>query len=89
MVVAPSNSHPPVVTLTSDELNYIENTELALLNGVTLSDMDENCSPATITGARIQITTATADNDEEILEVCSECSNLSEEPFCFSSGWGC
>ena len=69
VVVSLTNSHSPLIIASSYQLEYAENAELALLDGVTLEDMDHTCSVTIITGARIEIITAASDNAEEILEV--------------------
>ena len=69
MVVSPSNSHPPLISARSLQLNYTENTQLSVLEGVALSDMDQTCHLPVIIGARVEITTEAGDNAQEILEV--------------------
>ena len=61
-----------MITASSLQLTYTENTVLTLLEGVTLSDPDQNCQfDSTIIGARIEIATEATDNDWEFLEVSS------------------
>ena len=75
MVVTPLDSNPPVVTASSLQLTYTENTMLYVLEGVALNDSDQNCQNPLIIGARVEITTEASDNAEEILDV-SKCYNI-------------
>ena len=67
--IVPTNSHPPQVHLNSSELTYVENTVLNVLNGVTLTDMDEICDENVIVAAQVQMVTSADDNAQEVLEV--------------------
>ncbi|CAI8050929.1 hypothetical protein GBAR_LOCUS27939 [Geodia barretti] len=69
VVVTPLDSNPPVVTASSLQLTYTENTMLYVLEGVALNDSDQNCQNPLIIGARVEITTEASDNAEEILDI--------------------
>lgn len=61
-----------MITASSLQLPYTENTVLTVLEGVTLSDPDQNCQfDSVIIGAQIEIATEATDNDWEFFEVSS------------------
>ena len=69
--VVPVDSNPPVITASNVQLNYTETTVLNVLEGVALSDLDQNCQSSIIIGAQVEITTEASDNAWEMLEVRS------------------